>query len=177
MQSEVQIARLQDNKTFANMFTAPQEIAPLATYTSPNLTDGIYRFTITRTGSTTQNFIIAADCNLQRCMEALIRDIVNNGWCCDNCTDHRAGLFNSIMLMFYQYYNSINDEYNFNYLYTALEPSKIEELFNLSRLQQRLTEHCTECKNLTVVSGCGDCGETTRTNTQKENGSNTNTYY
>ena len=48
----------------------------------------------------------------------------------------------------------LQSEYVSNYLYTALTPNKLEELYNLQTYLNRFIEYCDECTLNKTNCGC-----------------------
>jgi len=123
-------------------------------YKDITLSDGIYTFTITD-GETIQTFIVIVYCALQECILKALDKII----CCKckaDCQDTCKAYydFNSMMLTAHTFFSMLNEEYNFNFIYEALLPNKLADLYEIQMVLDRMNEYCRACNK--PCSGCGD---------------------
>lgn len=135
------IQEMGDNGTFTSIQTGT--ITALSELAVTHSTDGIYTYAVTR-GTETLYYIIIVYCNLEECFRKVIKDLVCE---CnkDDCRESAYYDFNALVIQAFSYFSMLNHEYNFNYLYTAIDADKIAELYELHDFFERFEEYCLEC--------------------------------
>lgn len=128
------------------------------------LEDGVYNFEFQ--GTTTSNLIVVVDCKWKECALGKIKqlactkkaDCACGGNCNGDCTSVPQDLYdlNAFAALSYGYFSLINNEYLNNYIYSTLDPNKLDELHTINQFLTRALEYCEECKF--VVTKNNDCG-------------------
>lgn len=137
----------------------PINIAPNSGY-QLTVTDGVYIAKITQ-GSDTFYYPIIDHCNMRACLANFIYPILCAGESTtpikgDSEEDARF-ILNKMLAYQITYFNLLNTIYGFNNLYTALTPSLITTLFELSDIQTIISKYCdSNCTQ--VVDMKGGCG-------------------
>ncbi len=145
---DVEISELQNDKTFLLISTIT--VPPLSSKVITHIEDNIFTYTI-NTGLTTLTYIVVNYCNLRTCLlKELFGLICSNkeGKCCDDCSRKNVYDFNALIINAHTYFNLLNSEYNFNYIYESLTPNKIDELFTLKSFLVRFKEYCESCNHI-----------------------------
>jgi len=157
----VTVEEMQDDKSFAvvgNVETIDSLDSVLITL--PN--DGIFTFQI-EDGVDTFIYIVRCYCNLEACLLAKIKELICNpvtlcSCGCDDpddcsCSEVNYYGFNALIINVYTYFALLNDEYNFNFVYEALDTTKINELYEIKKFITRFEDYCEDCA--TYQSSCG----------------------
>lgn len=145
------IYQLQADKTFTNILE--DEDVDAMTNLDVNLdSDGVYTFVFIakEEGAEEQTFVIFNYCNFKTCYFTFLQKVL----CTDICEDcNKKGYydFNSFSLNAQMFLALMNAENGFNYLYTAIDTAKIEELYNIKTFIDRLNEYCNNS------CGCSTC--------------------
>lgn len=153
------VDKLTDSKQFENL--SSNNIGSCGNI-EVTLEDGVYRFGISN-GIDTEYFIVVVACAIENCWIKHFQRLacINKPSCkCGGkCNGGCAGLptemynFNAFSTLAYGYFNMINSEYLNNYIYTAIDPNKIDELFQIHTILKRALEYCPECKQVTETVG------------------------
>jgi hypothetical protein len=98
-------------------------------------------------------YIVINYCELRECFLKLINDLMCRQPV-GKCKEEEFHQLNMLVISAHTYFSMLNAEYNFNYIYTALEPNKIADLFQLKSLMDKIRKYCKTCKD---VGPCG-CG-------------------
>ena len=145
------INKLNDDREFELVST--HELDLLSYYSVTLDTDGIYTFNVTR-DTVTYTYIVIVYCNLKACLLDKLQHLI-----CANennlCKSQDYYDFNALVLNAHTYFAMLNNEYNFNFIYTALTPNKLEELYQINDFITRFEEYCLECD-----PNCEDCAKT-----------------
>lgn len=102
-------------------------------------TDGIYSIRIKR-GEEEYVSIQAVYCTLIGCMEKLIQKLVQHPEQCETPEEYKRLM--KLIPLAITYFMKLNKEYNFNFFYTSLEPSKIDELYTAKQLYNKMMDYC-----------------------------------
>lgn len=163
----LEVSQMQSDKTFKVISTVV--VPKLASQVVTHSTDDIYQYNIKRT--LTQNnaygiivdseveydyiFIVASYCNLKNCIFEYINKLVCKSpeTICD-CKAEDFYNFNALMLQVWTYFGTLNEEYNFNYLYEALTPNKLDELYDIKGFLDRFENYCDDCTLHNEDCGC-----------------------
>jgi hypothetical protein len=119
--------------------------------------DGVYKFEVKRTGGGPwQKQIFIADCQVTNCVKNLIQNILCDDPCCNDCREKDTVTLYNVLSLASLYYFMLHDEYTNEFIYTAIENTKLEELHTMKRTMQRILEYCDDCKTgVTIKSPCG----------------------
>lgn len=136
---ELTISKLTDN------VFVEQEVKPFIKLTSLSnvlLDDGVYEFSTIR-GGVKSSFIVINYCNIKNCILKSIQNILCPSDC--SCVDDNAICeLNSTIMLATTFFNMLNKEYNLNYLYTIIDDNKLNDLFNIDIVINKLTENCAD---------------------------------
>lgn len=142
----VSISELQNDKTFAE--TANITIDALGNSVITHSEDGIFTYTIV-VDDVTYTYIVINYCNLRTCLLAGISTLLcSSKENCDTCKAKNYYDFNTLIVTAHTYFNMLNSEYNFNYLYEAISDNKLNELYDLKTFLTRFKEYCIECNSI-----------------------------
>ncbi len=145
------VKKLNDSHVFETVSTTDIALLDFTTITLD--TDGIYTFEVTR-GAVTYTFVVIVYCNLKTCLFNKLNSLI-----CANennlCKDKSYYEFNALILNAHTYFGMLNNEYNFNYIYTALTANHLEELYQINDFITRFEEYCENCD-----ANCEECSKT-----------------
>lgn len=128
------------NKVFVVQDTKP--FTKLGTVSNVLIVDGVYKLSTTRNG-VESSFIIINYCNIKNCLHKYINNILCPEDC--GCAENKAVTdFNSTVVLAMTFFNMINEEYNYNFLYTTLDADKLNSLFNIDLVITKLSENCAD---------------------------------
>lgn len=153
------INKLNDDNEFELVSTTDIDLLDFLDVTLD--TDGIYQFQVTR-DDVTYTFIVIVYCNLKACLLDRLQHLI-----CANennlCRDKDYYDFNALVLNAHTYFAMLNNEYNFNYIYTALTQTKLDELYQINDFITRFEEYCLDCdpaceECAQANLNCKDCG-------------------
>lgn len=148
---DVVISELQDDKTFLEVSTVT--VPTLDNIVISHTTDNVYQYKVTK-DDVDYIYIVVNYCNLRNCILLGVTNLMCQKT--SDCTDCKAKDyydFNVLITMAHTYFNMLNSEYNFNYLYESLDVNKLNELYELKTFLTRFEEYCIECNK--VCSNCG----------------------
>jgi hypothetical protein len=143
------VKQLQDDLTFTTISITP--IIALTSLTISLQTDGVYTFEVPSKDDPTipQILVIVTDCNFKACLFNYLNTLIcskENSSCNSSCETYYN--FNSLILNAHTYFALLNEEYNFNYIYTALDTNKINNLSTISNYLKELSTYCeTSCES------------------------------
>lgn len=146
----VTIKQLQDNSTFTVVSTVN-----LLALESTNIEfeeDGIYSITVLDIDGNEQIQIVASYCNLNNCILNYLKQIICNKPCGD-CKTENVYNFNALMINAHTYFALINEQFNFNYIYSTIDISTIDRLYEIKSFIERFSEYCENDCNC----GCEEC--------------------
>jgi len=147
----LEVSKLDENKVF--VLESTYVIPTLSTQDIVHTTDGVYEYKVIR-GGETFIYLVFNYCAMQTCILSKISNII-----CDCNTDETCDKFklqaiyydfNAAIVTAITYFNMLNAEYNFNYMYDSISPNKLDELYNHKLLLDRFEEYCVTCDT--------DCG-------------------
>ncbi len=144
------IYELTDTKTWS--LTATQTIPMIDSLVVELAKDGVYKFDVTR-GLTTYTYVVINYCKLRECLLRLI----NDGICkapVGKCKEEEYHKFNKLVINYHTYFSMLVYEYNLNYIYTSIQPHKLDELYQLKVFEDRFRLYCDECPGPDEC-GCG----------------------
>ena len=145
----VNISELQDDKSFLPI--SEITVNALSNSIINHNEDNIYTYTVTK-NNINYIFIVVNYCNLRNCLLKHISKLLckdkHDEDKCDECNHKDYYDFNSLIITAHTYFNMLNNEYNFNYIYESLSPDKINELFELSQFLKRFKEYCEHCNKI-----------------------------
>lgn len=120
------------------------------------LADGIYKFELID-GANTYIYIVIVYCGIQQCILRYLNDII----CCKPKQDCAEVCqlyydFNSLILNAHTFFAMLNEEYSFAFIYEALTPNTLSNLFDIQLFIDNMKKYCRSCD-----TGCKGCGGTT----------------
>lgn len=140
------ISELQDDKTFLEVSSVivPALDNVVITHTS----DNVYTYTVAK-DEIDYIYIVVNYCNLRTCLLIGLTNLIcpKTGECIE-CRAKDYYDFNALIINAHTYFNMLNSEYNFNYMYEALSVNKINELYELKSFLTRFEEYCLECNKV-----------------------------
>jgi len=139
------IEQMQEDKSFLTISTIP--ISPLSNVEIVLQTDGVYTFSVPSKTVNGQfdTFIVINDCSLKACLYSKLAALMCNTHkddCIANIKQYYD--FNSFILNMHTYFALLNEEYNFNYIYNALDVTKIDSLYTIKQYLDNLATYCVE---------------------------------
>lgn len=142
------IYSLNADKTFTLVTT--EIITPFDSNSITHTVDNIYQYEIIHVNGTNIH-IVANYCNLQECMLRYVLGLLPLPAGCDNtpidCEEKSHYDFNALMITSHTYFSLLNSEYNFNYIYEALQPNDIDRLYDIKTLMEKMINYCEICTN------------------------------
>lgn len=145
------ISQLQDDKTFTTILE--EDLDALTNLNIALESDGVYTFVFNYTQDEeekTQTFTITNYCAFKTCYFEYLKK-VQCGDVCENCNKTNFYDFVTFALNAQVFLALLNNEYAFNYVYTAIDTDKIEELYTIKQFADRLNEYCSKS------CGCSTC--------------------
>jgi len=145
------ISQLQDDKTFSTILE--EDLDALSNLNIALESDGIYTFVFNYTQDgeeKTQTFTITNYCAFKTCYFEYLKK-VQCGDVCENCNKTNFYDFVTFALNAQVFLALLNNEYAFNYVYTAIDTAKIEEIYTIKQFADRLNEYCSKS------CGCSTC--------------------
>lgn len=137
------ISELQNDKTFLEISSIV--ILALNNIVISHTEDNVYQYQVIK-DDISYIYIVVNYCNLRQCLLLGLSNLIclesSN---CDSCKHKDYYDFNSLIINAHTYFNMLNSEYNFNYLYEALSISKVNELYDLKSFLTRFKEYCVVC--------------------------------
>lgn len=143
------IKQLQDDKTFLTISTTT--ITALSTLTVNLITDGVYSFEVpSKVDGETDIFIVTNDCSLKACLFTKLGTLMCTT-CDTTCIASNKDYydFNAFVLNLHTYYALLNEEFNYNYIYKAIDINKLNDLYTIKQYLDNLATYC--------VAPCGTC--------------------
>lgn len=143
------IKQLQNDKTFLTISTTT--INALDNLTITLLSDGIYSFEVpSKIDGETDIFIVTNDCNLKACLFTKLGTLMCKT-CDTTCIASNKDYydFNAFTLNLHTYYALLNEEFNYNYIYKAIDINKLNDLYTIKQYLDNLATYC--------VAPCGTC--------------------
>ena len=117
-------------------------------------TDGIYSYSI-NVGTVQmpiyEIYLSVVLCDLETCLLAKIKDL--NCKCDIPCKDEDWYNFNALATEIYVFFNLLNNEFNFNYIYSIIDNTKLAELYEIKKVMDRFADYCGSC-----IKPC-NCGQ------------------
>lgn len=111
-------------------------------------TDGIYLIGYSAGSDEEQNkfYTIASFCNLETCFNDYLQKVI----CCppsNDCESKEYYDFFAFMINLHSFFMMLNDEFNFNYIYTALGDvsNKLDTYYTMKSFIDRFSEYCINC--------------------------------
>lgn len=151
LEGGLNIYQLQADKTFVNILDNAS-ISPMSDLNVSLDSDGVYTFVfeIKAEGYQEETFVVFNYCNFKTCYFEFLKKVLCTD-ICENCNKKGYYDFNSFSLNAQVFLALMNAENGFNYLYTAIDTDKIEELYTIKTFIDRLNEYCAnDC-------GCSTC--------------------
>lgn len=144
----VVISQMQDDKSFITL--SNEELNELSSITIGLDSDGVYQFSVeyidSEGNNKTEIYLITNYCTFKECYFIYLKKVMC-GDICEKCNKTNFYDFNSFMLNAQVFLALLNNEYAFNYFYTAINTNKIEELYTIKQFADRLNEYCSNtCK-------------------------------
>jgi len=134
------ITKLNDTKVFEAYKTIV--FGNLSSVKEVLATDGLYKFSVTR-NSKEYSFIVVNYCAIKNCLIKYISSILCPEDC--GCEENKDTTnFNSTVMLAITFFNMLNSEYNFNYIYESIESDKLDSLFEISTVLNKLNENCAD---------------------------------
>lgn len=143
------VSQLQDNKAFLAIST--EVIPPLNSIAVVLQVDGIYSFSVpSKIVGETDTFIIINDCALKSCLFTKLETLMCKS-CDTTCIVSIKNYydFNTFILNLHTYYALLNEEFNYNYIYKAVDINKLNDLYTIKQYLDNLATYC--------VAACGTC--------------------
>lgn len=155
----ITLSSLADDKTYTFISTST-----LGTLSSTDIvfsTDGVFLIQVSN-GNVIQYYTVANFCAFEACWLKYLDKVI----CCrptDKCEADEQYDFFAFMINAHSFFMSLNDEFNFNYIYTSLGDlnNRLDTLFTISSFIKRFNDYCstcldncTLCKAPASVCGC-----------------------
>jgi len=144
---------LDENKVFQDIST--NTVLTMASLDITFATDGIYMLKV-NTGTVEipvlKYYSLPSYCALQTCMLNYLNSILCNKPSITNCDEESHYNFNALLANAHTYFLLLNEEMNYNYIYSTITEAKINELYTLKTFIDRFTEYCEASE-----SPCQDC--------------------
>lgn len=136
----LEVQQLSDDKVFVTISTTT-----LTSLASTDITfdeTGLYVFKVTRdAGVTYEYYTVINFCNVEICFNNYLLQVMCNPVLTDCASDVHSN-FNAFIITFHSLMLMLNSEFNFNFIYTAIDVTKLNELYRISQLIKRLDEYC-----------------------------------
>jgi hypothetical protein len=148
--TNVVIQLMDDNKVFQDL-SAPVPVAAFSTLDLSFDVDGIYLIKVIPISGSTQYYSLPIYCSLQNCILDYLNKILCNKPTLDNCKkDEDHYNFNALMLNAHTFFLLLNQELNYNYIYTTIPQAKITELYTIKTFIDRFAEYCEKSDSLCI---------------------------
>lgn len=135
------VKKMNDDKTFSDIVTI---VAPPASNSIIDLqADGIYLIKVPSRSiiGAFEYYSIANFCKIEACwLSALQKVICNNPT--DDCKIDVHYKFNTFLINAHTFFMALNDEFNFSFIYTAIDDERIDNLYTLNSFITRMAEYC-----------------------------------
>lgn len=135
-------------------------VNPLTTIPIILSNDGIYLIGYTPSLQEDEDifYTIASFCKLETCFNDYLQKVI----CCppsNDCESKEYYEFFAFMINLHSFFMTLNDEFNFNYLYTALGDvtNKLDTFYTMKSFIDRFNEYCITCNK-----PCLPCEESKR---------------
>jgi hypothetical protein len=159
------IQKLDSDGTFVDLETdGSGTIAALDSITLDFGADNIYKLIIYNHNfeepegtpdETSYTYIIANYCSLRSCVLTMLNKVICKDPTC-KCKQSLHYEFNALIINATAYFNMLNTEYGYNYIYESLSVNKLAELRELKEFLDRFTDYCAECTE--ACDDAADCG-------------------
>lgn len=149
---DVTVQKLNETQTFDDLSTVN-----ILAYEDTNITfeeDGIYMLKVVKTVdlvTTTQYYSLPIYCSLKECLLKYLKKVICTD-ITDNCVPEDNVNFNSLISNVHTYFLLLNEELNYNYIYTTISAEKITELYTLQTFIDNFTKYCEDSD-----SPCTNC--------------------
>lgn len=132
---------LDENKVFQDVSTNILEDGEELELTLS--TDGVYMLKVSSDDiEGYQYYSLPVYCNLQACILSYLNYVLCNKVTSTNCKEETHYNFNSLLITAHSYFLLLNQEMNYNFIYTSLPLSKVEELYTIKTFIDRFSEYC-----------------------------------
>ncbi len=110
-------------------------------------TDGIYILKMVQ-GGTTEYYSLPSFCIMEACLLKNLNKVICNPPIEENCKTEDSYNFNALLILAHSYFLAINQEMSQigapNYIYASLSTDKINDLYTLKTLTDRIAEYCED---------------------------------
>lgn len=141
-QSTVVIVQLMNaDKSFQDLSTST--VLAFGTLDLSFQTDGIYLIKIENVdASGVKYYSLPIFCSLQNCILNFLDKVICNRPSIINCKEEDHYNFNALIANVHIYFLLLNQELNYNYIYSTISADKVEELYTLKTFIDRFAEYC-----------------------------------
>lgn len=137
--TSVTIQLLNNDKTFTDISTT--SVGAFSTLDLSFEVDGIYLVKV-QSGGESQYYSLPIFCSLQSCILNFLDKIICNRPSLINCKEEDHYNFNALIANAHTYFLLLNQELNYNYIYSTISADKVEELYTLKTFIDRFAEYC-----------------------------------
>ena len=137
----VELQKLNDDKTYTIISTTA--VDPFENLVLEFALDGIYMLKVQKDGDPdTEYYSLPVYCALKDCFLKYLQTVLCNKPSSENCNEKDYYTFNAFLINAHTYFLLLNQEFNYNYIYSTISAEKTAELYTLKTFIDRFAEYC-----------------------------------